>query len=162
MAKRPPRFQTQPCLGILFILSLRKLLSLTRLMLDGRFFSRSGTTFLIFYLWAALSKSLTPAQICDLPPGTISDIVNEHNLTVHWTEKHTHRDCALYTGETNRQLFNFPCTDFFFFFPPDASSFTLSTSSHRSMRELVPRLRDGSGALQVPSDRWEHLIEGIF
>ncbi|KAJ3599004.1 hypothetical protein NHX12_032967 [Muraenolepis orangiensis] len=23
-----------------------------------------------------------------------------HNLTVHWTEKHTHRDCALYTGRT--------------------------------------------------------------
>uniref|UniRef100_A0A3B4X660 Geranylgeranyl transferase type-2 subunit alpha n=1 Tax=Seriola lalandi dorsalis TaxID=1841481 RepID=A0A3B4X660_SERLL len=38
--------------------------------------------------------------ICDLPPGTISDITNEHNLTVHWTEKHTHRDCALYTGRT--------------------------------------------------------------
>lgn len=42
--------------------------------------------------------TLTAHQICDLPPGTISDIVNEHNLTVHWTEKHTHRDCALYTG----------------------------------------------------------------
>uniref|UniRef100_A0A674NN21 Geranylgeranyl transferase type-2 subunit alpha n=1 Tax=Takifugu rubripes TaxID=31033 RepID=A0A674NN21_TAKRU len=40
----------------------------------------------------------SPVWICDLPPGTISDIVNEHNLTVHWTEKHTHRDCALYTG----------------------------------------------------------------
>ncbi|TWW57607.1 Geranylgeranyl transferase type-2 subunit alpha [Takifugu flavidus] len=66
--------------------------------LSGRFFYHSGTTLLMFYLWAALSKSLTPAQICDLPPGTISDIVNEHNLTVHWTEKHTHRDCALYTG----------------------------------------------------------------
>lgn len=44
--------------------------------------------------------SLTLSQICDLPPGTISDITNEHNLTVHWTEKHTHRDCALYTGVT--------------------------------------------------------------
>ncbi|KAG8003441.1 Geranylgeranyl transferase type-2 subunit alpha, partial [Nibea albiflora] len=41
-----------------------------------------------------------PVNICDLPPGTISDITNEHNLTVHWTEKHTHRDCALYTGRT--------------------------------------------------------------
>lgn len=40
-------------------------------------------------------------QICVLPPGTISDTSNEHNLTVHWTEKHTHRDCALYTGENN-------------------------------------------------------------
>uniref|UniRef100_A0A3P8UVU2 Geranylgeranyl transferase type-2 subunit alpha n=1 Tax=Cynoglossus semilaevis TaxID=244447 RepID=A0A3P8UVU2_CYNSE len=39
-------------------------------------------------------------QICVLPPGTISDTSNEHNLTVHWTEKHTHRDCALYTGRT--------------------------------------------------------------
>ncbi|KAM6963370.1 geranylgeranyl transferase type-2 subunit alpha [Aplochiton taeniatus] len=39
-----------------------------------------------------------PVWICDLPPGSISDIGNEHNLTVHWTEKHTHRDCALYTG----------------------------------------------------------------
>lgn len=44
--------------------------------------------------------TLTAAQICELPPGTISDVVNEHNLTVHWTEKHTHRDCALYTGDT--------------------------------------------------------------
>lgn len=40
----------------------------------------------------------SPVWICDLPPGTISDTTNEHNLTVHWTEKHTHRDCALYTG----------------------------------------------------------------
>lgn len=39
-----------------------------------------------------------PVWICDLPPGSINDIGNEHNLTVHWTEKHTHRDCALYTG----------------------------------------------------------------
>lgn len=38
-------------------------------------------------------------QICDLPPGSINDIANEHNLTVHWPEKHTRRDCALYTGE---------------------------------------------------------------
>uniref|UniRef100_A0A9J7YLT9 Geranylgeranyl transferase type-2 subunit alpha n=1 Tax=Cyprinus carpio carpio TaxID=630221 RepID=A0A9J7YLT9_CYPCA len=38
-------------------------------------------------------------QLCDLPPGSVSDISNEHNLTVHWTEKYTHRDCALYTGE---------------------------------------------------------------
>ncbi|XP_007550708.1 geranylgeranyl transferase type-2 subunit alpha isoform X2 [Poecilia latipinna] len=42
----------------------------------------------------------SPVWICDLPPGTISDIANEHNLTVHWTEKHTHRDCALYTGRS--------------------------------------------------------------
>lgn len=42
----------------------------------------------------------SPVWICNLPPGTISDITNEHNLTVHWTEKHTHRDCALYTGRT--------------------------------------------------------------
>ncbi|XP_068175414.1 geranylgeranyl transferase type-2 subunit alpha [Antennarius striatus] len=42
----------------------------------------------------------SPVWICDLPPGTISDITNEHNLTVHWTEKHIHRDCALYTGRT--------------------------------------------------------------
>ncbi|XP_008305382.1 geranylgeranyl transferase type-2 subunit alpha [Cynoglossus semilaevis] len=41
-----------------------------------------------------------PVWICVLPPGTISDTSNEHNLTVHWTEKHTHRDCALYTGRT--------------------------------------------------------------
>ncbi|XP_058495378.1 geranylgeranyl transferase type-2 subunit alpha [Solea solea] len=39
-----------------------------------------------------------PVWICDLPHGTISDITNEHNLTVHWTEKPTHKDCALYTG----------------------------------------------------------------
>uniref|UniRef100_A0A3Q1ILL2 Geranylgeranyl transferase type-2 subunit alpha n=1 Tax=Anabas testudineus TaxID=64144 RepID=A0A3Q1ILL2_ANATE len=39
----------------------------------------------------------SPVWICDLPPGTISDITSEHNLTVHWTEKYTHRDCALYT-----------------------------------------------------------------
>ncbi|KAM9762485.1 geranylgeranyl transferase type-2 subunit alpha isoform 1-T1 [Menidia menidia] len=42
----------------------------------------------------------SPVWICDLPPGTINDISNEHNLTVHWTEKHTHRDCALYTGRS--------------------------------------------------------------
>uniref|UniRef100_A0AAX7VPC9 Geranylgeranyl transferase type-2 subunit alpha n=1 Tax=Astatotilapia calliptera TaxID=8154 RepID=A0AAX7VPC9_ASTCA len=42
----------------------------------------------------------SPVWICNLPPGTISDITNERNLTVHWTEKHTHRDCALYTGRT--------------------------------------------------------------
>ncbi|XP_034036369.1 geranylgeranyl transferase type-2 subunit alpha [Thalassophryne amazonica] len=56
----------------------------------------------------------SPVLICDLTPGTISDITNEHNLTVHWTEKHTHRDCALYTGRieswcrdsaTDRELF---------------------------------------------------------
>lgn len=40
----------------------------------------------------------SPVWICDLPPGTISDITNEHNLTVHWSEKPTQRDCALYTG----------------------------------------------------------------
>ncbi|XP_076009642.1 geranylgeranyl transferase type-2 subunit alpha [Genypterus blacodes] len=42
----------------------------------------------------------SPVWISDLPPGSISDIINEHNLTVHWTEKHTRRDCALYTGRT--------------------------------------------------------------
>ncbi|KPP60436.1 hypothetical protein Z043_121567, partial [Scleropages formosus] len=42
----------------------------------------------------------SPMWICDLPPGTISDTSNEHNLTVHWTERHTHRDCALYTGRS--------------------------------------------------------------
>uniref|UniRef100_A0A6Q2X5R6 Geranylgeranyl transferase type-2 subunit alpha n=1 Tax=Esox lucius TaxID=8010 RepID=A0A6Q2X5R6_ESOLU len=52
--------------------------------------STATTTFVI--LW--------PLVICELPPGTISDITNEHNLTVHWTEKHTHRDCALYTGRS--------------------------------------------------------------
>lgn len=40
----------------------------------------------------------SPVWICDLPPGTISDITNEHNLTVHWSEKPTQRDCALYAG----------------------------------------------------------------
>lgn len=40
----------------------------------------------------------SPVWICELPPGTISDITNEHNLTVHWSEKPTQRDCALYTG----------------------------------------------------------------
>lgn len=86
-------------------------------------------------------NSLTPAQICDLPPGTISDIVNEHNLTVHWTEKHTHRDCALYTGEQSR------LSDF----DADSGFLILSTSSQRSKRELVSRLGHGSGAFQVPS-----------
>uniref|UniRef100_A0A3Q2ZQY2 Geranylgeranyl transferase type-2 subunit alpha n=1 Tax=Kryptolebias marmoratus TaxID=37003 RepID=A0A3Q2ZQY2_KRYMA len=41
-----------------------------------------------------------PVSICDLPPGTISDTSNEHNLTVHLTETHTHKDCALYTGRS--------------------------------------------------------------
>lgn len=40
----------------------------------------------------------SPVWICDLPPGTISDITNEHNLTVHCSEKPAQRDCALYTG----------------------------------------------------------------
>ncbi|XP_023693475.1 geranylgeranyl transferase type-2 subunit alpha [Paramormyrops kingsleyae] len=40
----------------------------------------------------------SPVWICELPPGTISDTSNEHNLTVTWTEKRTHRDCALYSG----------------------------------------------------------------
>ncbi|XP_033821408.1 geranylgeranyl transferase type-2 subunit alpha [Periophthalmus magnuspinnatus] len=42
----------------------------------------------------------SPVWICHLPPGTISDITNEHNLTVHWSERPTQRDCALYTGRT--------------------------------------------------------------
>ncbi|XP_061094533.1 geranylgeranyl transferase type-2 subunit alpha [Conger conger] len=42
----------------------------------------------------------SPVWICQLPPGTISDSSNEHNLTVHWTQNHTHRDCALYTGRS--------------------------------------------------------------
>ncbi|KAM9445128.1 geranylgeranyl transferase type-2 subunit alpha [Clarias gariepinus] len=42
----------------------------------------------------------SPVWLCELAPGSISDINNEHNLTVHWMEKHTHRDCALYTGRT--------------------------------------------------------------
>lgn len=42
----------------------------------------------------------SPVWICDLSPGAISDITNEHNLTVHWTEKPTHKDCALYTGRS--------------------------------------------------------------
>ncbi|XP_061744747.1 geranylgeranyl transferase type-2 subunit alpha [Nerophis ophidion] len=42
----------------------------------------------------------SPVWICDLPPGSISDLANEHNLTVHWSEKYIHRDCALYTGRT--------------------------------------------------------------
>ncbi|KAJ8371850.1 hypothetical protein AAFF_G00299450, partial [Aldrovandia affinis] len=41
-----------------------------------------------------------PVWICELAPGTVSDTNNEHNLTVHWTEKRTHRDCALYTGRS--------------------------------------------------------------
>ncbi|KAG7279388.1 hypothetical protein CRUP_024207, partial [Coryphaenoides rupestris] len=50
--------------------------------------------------WRSVHPRLrhSPAWVCDLPPATISDVGNEHNLTVHWTEKHTHRDCALYTG----------------------------------------------------------------
>ncbi|KAG5849778.1 hypothetical protein ANANG_G00075310 [Anguilla anguilla] len=42
----------------------------------------------------------SPVWICELPPGTISDSSNEHNLTVHWTQRHIHRDCALYTGRS--------------------------------------------------------------
>ncbi|XP_028301061.1 geranylgeranyl transferase type-2 subunit alpha isoform X1 [Gouania willdenowi] len=40
----------------------------------------------------------SPVWICNLPPGTISEISNEHNLTVHWTEKHSRKDCTLFTG----------------------------------------------------------------
>ncbi|KAM9796562.1 geranylgeranyl transferase type-2 subunit alpha isoform X1 [Syngnathus typhle] len=40
----------------------------------------------------------SPVWICQLPPGSISDIANEHNLAVHWSEKASRRDCALYTG----------------------------------------------------------------
>ncbi|MCJ8742009.1 hypothetical protein PDJAM_G00077340 [Pangasius djambal] len=50
--------------------------------------------------WRSVHPRLrhSPVWLCELPPGSISDINNEHNLTVHWPEKHTHRDCALYTG----------------------------------------------------------------
>lgn len=98
----------------------------------------------MFYLWAALSKSLTPAQICDLPPGTISDIVNEHNLTVHWTEKHAHRDCALYTGEENRPPLNFPCTD-----PPAHAVAILQQVDARAGVETPPRIRSSSGTVPI-------------
>ncbi|KAF3835101.1 hypothetical protein F7725_027659 [Dissostichus mawsoni] len=50
--------------------------------------------------WRSVHPRFKQSPICDLPPGTISDIPNEHNLTVHWTEKPTHRDCALYTGRS--------------------------------------------------------------
>uniref|UniRef100_A0A8C6SE91 Geranylgeranyl transferase type-2 subunit alpha n=1 Tax=Neogobius melanostomus TaxID=47308 RepID=A0A8C6SE91_9GOBI len=52
--------------------------------------------------WRSVHPCLkqSPVWICDLPPGTISDITNEHNLTVHWSEKPTRRDCALYTGRS--------------------------------------------------------------
>ncbi|CAL8306887.1 unnamed protein product [Lota lota] len=52
--------------------------------------------------WRSVHPRLrhSPVWVCDLPPSTISDIGNEHNLTVHWTEKHTRRDCALYSGRT--------------------------------------------------------------
>uniref|UniRef100_H3DJU0 Geranylgeranyl transferase type-2 subunit alpha n=1 Tax=Tetraodon nigroviridis TaxID=99883 RepID=H3DJU0_TETNG len=52
--------------------------------------------------WRSVHPRLkhSPVWICDLPPGAISDAVNEHNLTVHWTEKRTRRDCALYTGRS--------------------------------------------------------------
>ncbi|XP_061634297.1 geranylgeranyl transferase type-2 subunit alpha isoform X2 [Phyllopteryx taeniolatus] len=42
----------------------------------------------------------SPVWICHLPPGSISDIANEQNVTVHWSEKHARRDCALYTGRS--------------------------------------------------------------
>ncbi|KAJ7984286.1 hypothetical protein DPEC_G00363120 [Dallia pectoralis] len=69
--------------------------------------------------WKSVHPSFkhSPVWICDLPPGTISDVTNEHNLTVHWMEKHTHRDCALYTGRsvswcrdsaTDQELFRVP------------------------------------------------------
>lgn len=96
----------------------------------------------INYKCFVLIWTLTQYQICDLPPGTISDITNEHNLTVHWTEKHTHRDCALYTGETLpschvlSQMFV-------------SSSFLTLWTFQRSNWELVQRLSHGSGALQV-------------
>ncbi|XP_068449087.1 geranylgeranyl transferase type-2 subunit alpha [Clinocottus analis] len=52
--------------------------------------------------WRSVHPRLKHSAVwtCELPPGTISDISTEHNLTVHWMEKHTHRDCALYTGRT--------------------------------------------------------------
>ncbi|XP_053710353.1 geranylgeranyl transferase type-2 subunit alpha [Synchiropus splendidus] len=42
----------------------------------------------------------SPVWICDLPPGLISDITNEHDLSVHWCEKHTHKDWTLHTGRS--------------------------------------------------------------
>uniref|UniRef100_A0A671TZ59 Geranylgeranyl transferase type-2 subunit alpha n=1 Tax=Sparus aurata TaxID=8175 RepID=A0A671TZ59_SPAAU len=79
-------------------------------------FSLADTFSLCFVFVVFLT--LTRSQICALPPGTISDITNEHNLTVHWTEKHTHRDCALYTGDTHHPSFthdlaNSVCSVFF-------------------------------------------------
>ncbi|TRZ00551.1 hypothetical protein DNTS_008545 [Danionella cerebrum] len=50
--------------------------------------------------WRCIHPRLhhSPVWLCDLPAGSICDISNEHNLTIHWMEKNTHRDCALYTG----------------------------------------------------------------
>lgn len=52
--------------------------------------------------WRTVHPQLkhSPVWICDLAPGSISDVSNEHILTVHWMEKHTHRDCALHSGRT--------------------------------------------------------------
>ena len=63
---------------------------------------------LIDNLLITVGRTLTWVQVCDLPPATISDIGNEHNLTVHWTENHTHRDCALYTGGILQKSWLFP------------------------------------------------------
>ncbi|XP_069044921.1 geranylgeranyl transferase type-2 subunit alpha [Lepisosteus oculatus] len=38
--------------------------------------------------------------VCELPPGTVSDPSVEHSLTVHWRDRHTQRECALYSGRS--------------------------------------------------------------
>uniref|UniRef100_G3NAQ1 Geranylgeranyl transferase type-2 subunit alpha n=1 Tax=Gasterosteus aculeatus aculeatus TaxID=481459 RepID=G3NAQ1_GASAC len=68
----------------------------------GRGESSPASLLLVFFKRTSVHPRFkhSPVWICDLPPGTISDVTNEHNLTVHWMERHAHRDCALYTGRT--------------------------------------------------------------
>lgn len=127
--KRPPAFQAQPRLGILQVSVL---------------FDWNEA----FYR----ETSFTPPQICSLPPGTISDVINEHNLTVHWTEKHTHRDCALYTGEAVYLHTHTP--DYTHTPPPPSFSHSLPSLLKVAVRagaEIQPRIRSFSGT--VPGQR---------
>ncbi|CAG10947.1 unnamed protein product, partial [Tetraodon nigroviridis] len=94
--------------------------------------------------WRSVHPRLkhSPVWICDLPPGAISDAVNEHNLTVHWTEKRTRRDCALYTGEERRR--SAPCAH--------SSFLTVNVSPKVEARagvETRPRIRSFSGTVRI-------------
>ncbi|XP_062871339.1 geranylgeranyl transferase type-2 subunit alpha [Trichomycterus rosablanca] len=52
--------------------------------------------------WKSVHPQLrySPVWVFQIPPDMFIDINNEHNLTVTWMEKHIHKDCSLYRGQS--------------------------------------------------------------